>query len=294
MTSVHQPVLCTEVVELLNPRTGDIMIDATLGGGGHAELLLERIQPGGQLLGFEHDADAITRVEERLRPRFGPQTLIVIHDTFFKLAQYCEQHHLSGRVNGILFDLGPSSDQLAHSGRGFSFRADHEPLNLRMDTRAPTDAATLLRTASERTLADIFHEFGEVRGARRLAKRIVQSRKQHPVHTVGDFKRLLASVFPGLSSHRLAPIWQALRISVNQELEILPKALRDSFSVLSSGGRLAVITFHSLEDRIVKQYFRTLRPQGHILTPKPLRPSADECAHNPRARSAKLRGIEKI
>lgn len=312
MTTVHTPVLREAVLAQLKPQSGDIMIDATIGGGGHAAALLESIQPGGQLLGFDQDAAAIAKIHERFDQDYSPQQLIVIQAHFSKLTQYCQHYDVVGKVHGILFDLGISSDQLATAQRGFSFRADAEPLDLRMDVRTQPDAATLLNTAIETELAGYFRAYGEITSARRLARALIQWRQQHPIQTVADFKQVVQSVYPRLTSDRLAPIWQAVRIAVNHELENLAEVLRAAFSVLSPGGRLAVITFHSLEDRIVKHQFKAVsctqcvcppevpicvcapHPEGRLCTPKPISPSPDEVANNPRARSAKLRVIEKI
>lgn len=311
MTTVHTPVLRDEVLTALNPLPGHIIIDATLGGGGHAGALLQRITPGGLLLGFDQDATAIARIHERFDHQYGPAQLIVIHAHFSELKQYCQHYDLVGRINGIVFDLGISSDQLEQSGRGFSFRADQEPLDLRMDARRPTDGATLLNTADLNSLTRYFREYGEIRLARPLARAVEQVRQERPIRTVADFKQVIQSVYPRLTSDRLAPIWQAIRIAVNHELEEIAVVLNDAFSMLSSGGRLAVITFHSLEDRIVKHQFKALadtqchcppefpvcvcqsKPSGRLLTTKPVRPTAAECGTNPRARSAKLRTIIK-
>lgn len=311
MTTVHQPVLCDEVIRLLQPKSGDLMIDGTIGGGGHSSHLLQKLQPDGMLLGFDHDAQAIARVKDRFGDIYGPDQLLVIHDSFFHLKHYSKQHKLVGKINGILLDLGMSSDQLEASGLGFSFQRDAEPLDLRMDARRATSAATLLQHGSEADLLHIFKKYGEIPQAHRLVRAITAWRLNRPIQTVADLKAIAKTVYPRLLARELAPIWQALRIAVNDELEPLPQALQDALSILSPGGRLAVITFHSLEDRIVKRLFREVssnrcqcppevpvctcqrEPKFSLITKHPVLPTTTELATNPRARSAKLRVIEK-
>jgi len=301
----HVPVLRSEVVELLQPQPRDTIIDGTLGGGGHATELLKRIQPGGKLIGFDQDAAAIQHIQATLGQEYGSNQLIVIHDNFRHLRQYCTQ------ANAILLDLGVSSYQLSAGERGFSFRAVHELLDLRMDIRQAQTGAELLNQLTEAHLAELFREYGEVRRSQHLAEVIVRRRAIQPVSTVQDLLDCVAEVYRQPTSQILAPIWQALRIAVNAELELLPTALSDAISILSSGGRLAVITFHSLEDRIVKHHFQellvgcTCPPELPIcvchrtstiklVTRKPVIPTAEEIKNNPKSRSAKLRVIEKI
>ena len=311
MTTVHQPVLLHEVIRLLQPKPGDTIIDGTIGGGGHSSSLLQKLHPGGKVLGFDQDAQAIARVQSRLGETFGPDQLIVIHDSFFHLKNYCELNQLVGKIDGILLDLGMSSDQLEASGRGFSFQRDSEPLDLRMDARRATSAAELLQHSSEADLLHMFRTYGELPQAHKLVRAILARRLDRPIQTVADLKAVAQTVYPRLLARDLAPIWQALRIAVNDELEPLTQALRDALSVLSPGGRLAVITFHSLEDRIVKHLFRDLtserctcppevpvcqchrQPEHTLITKHPIGPEPAELAANPRARSAKLRVIEK-
>lgn len=301
----HVPVLRSEVVELLQPHPRDTIVDGTLGGGGHATILLQRIQPGGTLIGFDQDVVAIRHIKTTLGQEYGSNQLIVIHDNFRHLRQYCTQ------ANAILLDLGVSSYQLSAGERGFSFRAVTEPLDLRMDIRQAQTGAELLNELSEEALSDIFRDYGEVRRARHLAEVIVRRRLAQPMRTVQDLLDCVAEVYRQPNSQILAPIWQALRIAVNAELDLLPAALSDAISILSSGGRLAVITFHSLEDRIVKHHFQELvvgctcppelpvcvcqrQPTIKLITRKPVVPSSEEIAINPKSRSAKLRVIEKI
>jgi 16S rRNA (cytosine1402-N4)-methyltransferase len=311
MTTVHQPVLGNEVVGLLQPKPGQTFIDGTIGGGGHSSSLLQQLQPGGRLVGFDHDADAIARVQQRFDGVYSPEQLIVIHDSFFHLGSYCVQHQLAGTVDGILLDLGMSSDQLEGSGRGFSFQRDTEPLDLRMDARRATTAAALLQHSSEADLLHIFKAYGEIPQAARLVRAIMARRLDRPIQTVADLKTAGHVVYPRLLARDLAPIWQALRIAVNNELEPLAQTLREALSILSPGGRLAVITFHSLEDRIVKHLFRDLTStrcicppempvcqcqrtaQYELITKHPIIPNPTELVQNPRARSAKLRVIQK-
>lgn len=311
MTTVHQPVLLHEVIRLLQPKSGDTIIDGTIGGGGHSSSLLQKLHPGGKVLGFDQDAQAIARVQSRLGATYGPDQLIVIHDSFFHLKNYCERNQLVGKIDGILLDLGMSSDQLEASDRGFSFQRDSEPLDLRMDARRATSAAELLQHSSEADLLHMFRTYGELPQAHRLVRAIIDRRLDRPIQTVADLKAVAQTVYPRLLARDLAPIWQALRIAVNDELEPLTQALRDALSILSPGGRLAVITFHSLEDRIVKHLFRDLtserctcppevpvcqchrQPEYTLITKHPIGPEPAELAANPRARSAKLRVIEK-
>lgn len=303
--SYHVPVLRSEVVELLRPHPRDTIIDGTLGGGGHASELLKRIQPGGRLIGFDQDAAAIKEIAATLGQEYGSKQLLVIHDNFRHLRQYCTQ------ANAILLDLGVSSYQLSAGERGFSFRASAEALDLRMDIRQAQTGADVLNQFTGTKLASVFREYGEVRRADHLARVIVQRRLLHPILTVQDLLDCVAEVYRHPTSDILAPIWQALRIAVNAELELLPQALSDAISILSPGGRLGVITFHSLEDRIVKHYFQALlvgcicppeipvcvcnrTPTIKLVTRKPIVPSAEEIKANPKSRSAKLRVIEKI
>ncbi|MFA6474805.1 MAG: 16S rRNA (cytosine(1402)-N(4))-methyltransferase RsmH [Patescibacteria group bacterium] len=311
MPTAHIPVLAEEVIRLLNPQVCDIMIDGTLGGGGHAAALLERIQPSGQLYGFDQDPAAITLVQERFRKQFGSSQFIPITANAKTIATACATWSITGQVNGVLFDLGYSSDQFQR-GRGFSFRALSDPFDLRMDPTLPTTAADLLNTDTSAMLVQMFRRYGELSNPHRLVRTIISRRLDRPIITVADVLACVQQAFHSQSSDLLAKIWQACRIAVNDELETLQSMLTAAFTVLSPGGRMAVITFHSLEDRIVKQQFInwsstkcvcppelpvcTCHPQpvATLLTKHPLVPSDTEIRTNPRSRSAKLRVIQKI
>jgi 16S rRNA (cytosine1402-N4)-methyltransferase len=308
---VHVPVMPEEVVRLLEPDRGGLFVDATLGPGGHAELLLEAAGDA-RLIGIDRDAETLELARRRLE-RFGDRVTFV-HDDHSNLPGILDRlgHGRSGSVAGIVADLGISSYQLAAPGRGFSFQVD-EPLDMRMDRSSGRTAADLLAEADERELSRIFYEYGEERHARRIARAVVDRRLHQPLRTTGDLAALVERVNPrrGARIHPATRVFQALRIAVNQELESLDQFVLDSVEALQARGRLVLVTFHSLEDRHVKTTLRTLSHQcscprslprcacGHpdrvtLLTRKPLRPSAQEVAANPRARSAKLRAAERL
>ncbi|MCX7750005.1 MAG: 16S rRNA (cytosine(1402)-N(4))-methyltransferase RsmH [Candidatus Bipolaricaulota bacterium] len=280
---VHAPVLVDEVVGLLDPRPGKLFLDATVGTGGHAEALLAR---GAQVVGVDQDPQALALAQDRLAP-FGEQATLV-RGNFRDLPTLLAPLRLPP-LDGILFDLGVSSLQLASPERGFSFSADG-PLDMRMDPDAPTTAADLVNHLPERELARILLEYGEERYARRIARAIVRAR---PLRTTEELAALVARLYPP-GRHRIHPAtrtFQALRIAVNDELAALEEALPGSRALLRPGGVLAVIAFHSLEDRIVKRFLReeSLAGRLEVLTKKPVVPTAEEISRNPRARSAKLR-----
>lgn len=294
---MHKPVLLDDVLSQLKLRPGHVVVDATVGSGGHAQAILERIQPGGYLVAIDQDQEALTRAQERLKSVGGPY--ILKHSNFTRLDEILTSLNLS-QVNAVFLDIGFSSDQLEDSNRGFSFLRDG-PLDMRMDqTAAIKTAADIVNKARERELATIFSEFGEERHAKRMAHRIAQDREKKPIHTTGELKELIEEVAaPSRRFGRIHPatrIFQALRIAVNRELEALEQVLPQAFERLLSGGKLAVISFHSLEDRLVKHFFlkQKYNGRGKILTRKPIRPSAMEVEENPRARSAKLRVIERV
>jgi 16S rRNA (cytosine1402-N4)-methyltransferase len=281
----HQSVLYEEVLEALQPRPGVAYqaVDCTINGGGHAYGLLERSSPDGRLTGLDADASALRTAEERLRPFEGRFALV--NGNFRELTEL-PLHD----VHGVLFDLGLSSAQLDESGRGFSFRFD-EPLDMRFDVSSGETAADLLNTLPEDELARVLREYGEEPRARRLARAIVERR---PFTRTSDLVRLV-----GHQRGRIHPatrVFQALRIAVNDELGALEQGLEAAIKLLRPGGRLAVISFHSLEDRIVKWRFRGWADNGlvRLLTRKPRVPTTAELQANPRARSAKLRVAERL
>lgn len=294
----HVPVMAEEVVSWLGCRPGGVYLDCTLGLGGHAELILERSSPNGVLVGIDRDPEAIVTTRLRLA-RFASR-LKVIHGNFSALKEHLRSVGFS-RVDGVVFDLGVSSAQLDCPERGFSFRAEG-PLDMRMDPQAGQTAGDLVAHLSERELADLIERYGEERYARRIARAIVETRKTRPLRTTFDLVAVIAKAVPAAYRrgriHCATRTFQALRIAVNGELDVIEGAIRDAASVLVAGGRICVIAFHSLEDRLVKQTFRALATGPlaclNILTKKPLVPSREECHHNPRARSAKLRVAEKL
>ena len=300
----HVPVLLAETLSALQPRCGGQYLDGTLGGGGHAEAILERSSPDGRLLGLDIDADAIEIARRRLQPYEG--RCVLVQANFGDLAAVARQNGFDP-VDGVLLDLGFSSDQISAPERGFSFELEG-PLDMRLDRSQPTTAYDLVNDLSEHELADLLWRYGEERRSRAIARAIASERKRGPIGTTWQLADIVRRVVP----RRGAPIdpatrtCQALRIAVNRELENLAQGLARALDVLRPGAGLAVISFHSLEDRIVKQFFtREARdclcpPQlpvcvcGHkarlkVVTPKPIVPSAREVAANPRSRSAKLR-----
>jgi len=284
--SVHQAVLPEEVIEWLAPKPGGTFIDGTLGGGGHTRLLAEKVGKDGLVVGLDRDPSVVARAEEQLQGL----PVAVAHANYADLPEVLAELKLE-RVDGILLDLGLSSDQLADHHRGFSFAADG-PLDLRFDPSCGQPAWQLLARLAERPLADILYRYGEERHSRRIARRIVQQREKQPIRTAEQLAQIVRGSTPRLKGRpRIDPAtrtFQALRIAVNEELKWLEVALERLPGYLAPGGRLAVISFHSLEDRLVKNGFRE-DARLEVLTPKPLVASEQEVAENPRSRSAKFR-----
>jgi 16S rRNA (cytosine1402-N4)-methyltransferase len=313
MEEGHLPVMPDEVITTLAPASGSLQIDATLGGGGHTERILEATSPDGRLLGLDADGAAIARVDDRLRPRFGDR-LVLRQSNFRELASVAPEAGFE-TVDGLLFDLGLSSFQLADRDRGFGFRTGG-PLDMRFDTSRGVPASELLATLDEQELAALFRRFGEEPQARRIAKAIVADRRTDPITTAEELAALVARVAPGdpRKRHRIHPatrVFQALRIAVNEELEALETGLAAAVDLLRPGGRLVVLSYHSLEDRIVKRFFQAERrgctcppeapvcvcgksPRLRLVTRPSLTPTAAEVAANPRARSARLRAAERL
>jgi len=293
--SAHRPVMLAEVVAWLAPRPGGRYVDGTVGGGGHTEALLEAASPGGLVIGLDRDAEAVERVRARLSG-WG-EAVRIVHAKFSEMREVVRIAGLR-EVDGVLLDLGWSSDQLEDAKRGFSFRAEG-PLDMRLDRRQNLTAAALLAESSEDELARILRELGGEPFARRIARAIVEERQRAPLETTGQLSRLVVRAVPPRARHRrrhvATRVFQALRMAVNQELEELELGLEAALSILRSG-RLVVISFHSGEDRVVKRAFSRWRKAGRIrvLTPKPLEPSTAEIRENPRARSAKLRVAEVL
>ncbi len=290
------------VISALGCKPNGIYIDATLGGGGHAQMILEASSPNGFLLGIDRDNDTLTLASEALK-EFGSRVKIVQGD-FKDLNEICEKENIS-KADGILMDLGISSIQLEKGSRGFSFRRPEEPLDMRMDKNNGITAAEVLNHFPERKIQAILRQFGEERWASRIAKEIVITRKHTPFRKVEDLIQAVKRAIPAKARHgkrhMATKTFQALRIYVNNELEALEKGLRAGLHLLAPAGRMAVISFHSLEDRIVKQTFREAAKSPktfgaasfRIITRRPATPAKRETDQNPRARSAKLRVIEK-
>lgn len=301
----HVTVLAGEAVDLLQPAAGRVMVDATLGGGGHTERLLEG---GATVYGIDQDPAARAAAKKRLAA-YGDR-LRVIAGNFRSIKSLLQEQGISS-IDGLLADIGISSPQVDNAERGFSFLNDG-PLDMRMNPAAPRSAADIVATASENELADILWQYGEEKASRAIARRIVQERDKAPITTTTQLANIIAAVLPRKGKqHPATRSFQALRIAVNDELGALEELLRAGVDLLASGGRFAVITFHSLEDRAVKRFFESItkaeldRPEwpaprpnpkysARLITRKPVTAGAEELAVNPRARSAKLRVIEKL
>ena len=306
----HVSVLPEETLAALRIRPDGIYVDCTLGGAGHAGRIAAQLSPAGHLIGIDQDEVAIDAAQERLVAVKCGVTLV--HDNFRNLRAILEREGISS-VEGILFDLGISSPQIDTAERGFSYMQD-APLDMRMDRRAAHSARTVVNEYTAEALTEIFYTYGEERWAKRIAEFIIEERAQHPIETTGELVAVIDRAVPkavrAQGGHPAKRVFQAIRIEVNEELTILADAMQDAVDMLSAGGRLAVITFHSLEDRIVKRTLKQL-VQGCICPPKtPVcicghtpkvrligkarAASAAECAANPRAKSAKLRAAEKL
>jgi len=279
----HTPVLVKETLEFLNASKGKTFVDCTLGGGRHAEKL--KIQnPKSKIFGFDQDQDALNAAKERLEKYENVQ---YIHDNFKNLKK-----HLKEPVDGILFDLGVSSHQIDQASRGFSLQKDG-PLDMRMDHTTKLTAQEIINHFRQEDLQKIFKEFGEERFSHRIAKAIVKERAAGEINSTFQLKPIIEKAIPTWKKREsVTRIFQSLRIAVNKELEVLQSALKDAIFLLKPGGRIVVISYHSLEDRITKHTLRKAE-QLNILTKKPVYPSSQEIVENPRARSAKLRAGEK-
>jgi len=282
MSEYHNPVLLHESIDLLVTDHSGAYADATFGGGGHSAEILRRLSPEGRLLGFDRDADAGANAPRD--PRFT-----FVHNNFRFIHNYTILHEKDG-LDGILADLGVSSHQFDTAERGFSFRFS-APLDMRMNVQAPVSAADIVNSYTQDELETILRLYGELPQARNLAQLIVAARERTPILTTDDLDNALAPALPSFAEHKfLAKVYQALRIEVNGEMRSLEKFLEGAAASLKPGGRLAVITYHSLEDRCVKQFMKAaLSP----VTRKPVLPSEEEIENNTRARSAKLRVAEK-
>lgn len=306
---MHIPVLLKEVIEYLDPQPDQNFVDCTINGGGHSLEILKRTGPNGKILGIDWDNSVLERLKNKVDQRTKRQ-FILVHDNYRNLKNIVSDNNFSP-VHGVLFDLGMSSWQLETSGRGFSFQKD-EPLDMRYNSEAAISAGErygedrtltaqeIINRWPEEELTRIFREYGEERRARAVARAIVARRKRGAIGSTADLVEIIRSVTPVRyrfgRTHFATRIFQALRLATNEELENLSKGLEAAMDVLAVGGRLAVISFHSLEDRIVKNFFRERAREKklEILTKKPLVPDWREAQENPRSRSAKLRAAIKL
>lgn len=295
----HLPVLASESIESLAIVPDGVYVDATFGGGGHARLILEQLGPQGRLLGFDQDEDALANAPQDERFTF-------VHHNFRFLKRFLRLYGIR-QVHGILADLGVSSHQLDVAERGFSYRFDAE-LDMRMNRQTGKSAADVLNTYEPEALQEVFGKYGEVRNARSLAERIFTERSHRPIRSIAEFLAIVAPLVRGHRARYLSQVFQALRIEVNDEMGALQEFLEQAFEVLQPGGRLAVISYHSVEDRMVKNFLKTGNVQGEqnkdfygniqrpfvVLTKKAMEPTEAEITQNPRARSAKLRVGQKL
>ncbi|TAN11266.1 MAG: 16S rRNA (cytosine(1402)-N(4))-methyltransferase RsmH [Chitinophagaceae bacterium] len=281
--SYHEPVMLQEVIEALQIIPGGIYADMTFGGGGHSKAILLQLNKEGKLIAFDQDEDAWKNAIDD--PRF-----LLVKENFRHLQRFLKLYHMIP-AEGILADLGVSSHQFDTAGRGFSMQ-QNALLDMRMDRRQTLTAKDILRSYDPAALQEIFEQYGEVPNARTLAYRIVEARKTFPIETVAELTAIAGGVSRGNPARYLAQVFQALRITVNDELNALREMLEQSVSVLKPDGRLVIITFHSLEDRIVKEFMKNEK-RLNIVYKKPLVPSFEEIKRNPRARSAKLRVAKK-
>ncbi|HQU57938.1 MAG: 16S rRNA (cytosine(1402)-N(4))-methyltransferase RsmH [Phaeodactylibacter sp.] len=295
----HLPVLATESIDALAIAPDGIYVDATFGGGGHSRLILDKLGPKGRLLGFDQDEDALANVPDDERFTFA-------HHNFRFLKRFLRLHGIR-EVHGILADLGVSSHQLDVAERGFSYRFEAN-LDMRMNQQGEKSAAVLLNTYEPEALQEVFSKYGEVRNARSLAQRIFAERHHRPIQTIGEFVGIVEPLIRGNRARYLSQVFQALRIEVNDEMGALQEFLEQSLEVLRPGGRIAIIAYHSVEDRMVKNFLKAGNVEGkqekdyygninrpiNVLTKKAVQPSEEEIARNPRARSAKLRVGEKV
>ena len=296
---MHIPVLLKESTEYLNPKPDDVILDATINGGGHSEEILKAIGEKGVLMGIDQDGEVLNKLKEKWKDR---KNILLARDNFRNLDKVLASLKIE-KINGAIFDIGISSSQIDESGRGFSFQKD-EPLLMTMKAEIEPDDLTakeIVNDWSEKDLADTIWKYGEERFSRKIAKNIVRRREVKAIETTLELvDAIRESVPPFYRNNRrincATRTFQALRIAVNDELGALEEGLRKAWSFLDKNGRLAVMSFHSLEDRIVKKYFKELaaKGEGKIITKKPLAPEEEEKRINPRSRSAKLRAIEKI
>ncbi|WP_027624726.1 16S rRNA (cytosine(1402)-N(4))-methyltransferase RsmH [Clostridium lundense] len=306
----HVSVLLNEVIEGLNIKEDGIYVDCTLGGAGHSSEILKLLSPKGRLIGIDQDEDALRAAKERLKDY---NNVTYVHNNFYNIEEILQSLNIE-KVDGILADLGVSSYQLDEGERGFSYMQD-APLDMRMDRRNSLSAYEVVNEYSEEDLARIIRNYGEDNFAKRIAKFIVENRSKKEIKTTGELSEIIKSAIPAKfrreGPHPAKRTFQAIRIEVNKELEILEKTVEDGVKYLNSGGRMAIITFHSLEDRIIKNKYKELqnpctcpkdfpicvcgkKSQIKLVSRKPIEPTKEEVEVNPRSRSAKLRVAEKL
>ena len=311
MAFEHKSVLLEETIDSLMVKPDGIYVDGTLGGGGHASEVCRRLGEGGRLIGIDQDADVIRAASERLKP-YGDH-VTVVRSNYVNIAQILSDLGIE-KVNGIYLDLGVSSYQLDTAERGFTYRDENAPLDMRMDQRNTKTAADIVNTYTESDLYRIIRDYGEDKFAKNIAKHIVKRREEKPIETAGELTEVIKAAIPmkvrATGGHPAKRTFQAIRIELNQELEVLKNSIDTMIDLLAPGGRLSIITFHSLEDRIVKNRFRTnenpcicppgfpvcmcgKKSKGKVITRKPILPSEVEMEENPRAKSAKLRVFER-
>lgn len=310
MEFAHIPVLFEETIENLNIRPDGIYVDGTLGGAGHSHEIAKRLTEGGRLIGIDQDLDAIAAATKHLEEYEDRVT--IVHDNYEHIPEILRDLGID-RVNGILLDLGVSSYQLDNPERGFSYNTD-EPLDMRMDQESAVSARTIVNTYDEAELTRILRDYGEERFAARIAANIVKEREKAPLETTGQLVKIIRASIPMKMQEKYGNpckrTFQAIRIACNRELDVLQDSISSLIDLLLPGGRIAIITFHSLEDRIVKNAFKTAenpcicppefpvcvcgrKPKGHVVTKKPIVPSEEELKRNKRAASSKLRVFEK-
>jgi 16S rRNA (cytosine1402-N4)-methyltransferase len=310
MEFAHIPVLFEETIENLNIRPDGIYVDGTLGGAGHSHEIAKRLTNGGRLIGIDQDLDAIAAATKHLEEYKDRVT--IVHDNYEHIPEILRDLGID-RVNGILLDLGVSSYQLDNPERGFSYNTD-EPLDMRMDRESAVSARTIVNTYDEAELTRILRDYGEERFAARIAANIVKEREKAPLETTGQLVKIIRASIPMKMQEKYGNpckrTFQAIRIACNRELDVLQDSISSLIDLLLPGGRIAIITFHSLEDRIVKNAFKTAenpcicppefpvcvcgrKPKGHVVTKKPIVPSEEELKRNKRAASSKLRVFEK-
>ena len=304
----HYTVMLNEAVDVLNCECGKVYVDCTLGGGGHSGLILSKIQPDGRLISFDVDDDAIRAASERLK---NYENLTIVKDSYANIKKVLQNLGIDKITGGILLDLGASYHQLTKQERGFSFLKD-APLDMRFNQNSDFSAYNVVNFYSENELVRIFSEYGEERFSKRIAKRIVETRQNKPIETTLELANLIVSATPKINSkiHPATRVFQAIRIEVNQELNNVKKVLEEIMPLLSVGAIISVISFHSLEDRLVKVFFKKMAascncppnkaicdcppPSLKIITKKPICASEQEIRENPPSRSAKLRVAERI